>query len=147
MKVIVFFLLLAIAFSYDAGKAVEYARAHCKHYNSKYHNYANQGGDCANFVSQCLKAGGLKLNDCSGWVDDKGCLPRVSDLKSCLKKKGWKSSNSFPKGFKAGYPVFVQAYGHAMIASHVSGKKVKICAHTTDRCDYEIGIAVTYFYK
>ena len=145
MKIVVLFLLLAIAFSYDRDKAVEYAKKHCDHYNSHYHNYATEGGDCANFVSQCLKAGGLDLSKCSGH-DSKGSIPGVANLKSCLKKKGWKSSSSRPKSFKAGYPVFVKKYSHAMIASHVSDGEVRVCSHTKNRCNTKLDIGVTYFY-
>ena len=147
MKVIVFFLLLSIAFSYDAEKAVRYARKYCLYPNPNFHYYYNQGGDDANFVSQCLKAGGLDLNDCPGLLDDKGCLLNVSDLKSCLTKKGWKSSNSLPKGFRAGYPVFVQEYSHAMIASQFNGNEVKLCQHSPDRCDRAPFTHLIYFYE
>lgn len=40
-------------------KAVEYARKHAKFPNRKYHYYKEkEGGDCTNFVSQAMEAGG-----------------------------------------------------------------------------------------
>ena len=88
MKTIILILLLGISLSYDAGAALNYAKKYCSgsHYNPKYHDYRNVGGDCANFVSQCLTAGGLSLDGCSG-KDNKGMLPNVGDLITCLKKK------------------------------------------------------------
>ena len=98
MKKIILILLLGISrLSYDAGAALSYAKNHCckSCYNRNYNNYRNSGGDCANFVSQCLTAGGLSLAGCSG-KDNKGMLPNVGDLITCLKKKGWsKNSKKF----------------------------------------------------
>jgi glucan-binding YG repeat protein len=50
-------------YNYQISKAVSYADRYWKHYNHSYHNYANEGGDCANFVSQCLYAGGMPRTD------------------------------------------------------------------------------------
>lgn len=41
---------------YDRDAAVAYARQYALSFNSQYANYANSGGDCMNFVSQCLHA-------------------------------------------------------------------------------------------
>ncbi|MGN1223735.1 MAG: amidase domain-containing protein [Ruminococcus sp.] len=55
----------ASASGYDASAAVSYAKTYWSHYNPNYANYNDIGGDCANFVSQCLHAGGLEMTD--GW--------------------------------------------------------------------------------
>ena len=71
------------------GAASSYARKYCSRYNSRYKNYAGVGGDCANFVSQCVsEGGGLSLSGCSG-RDSCGMLPAVSNLKTCLRSKGF----------------------------------------------------------
>lgn len=50
--------------SYSSSKAVEYAKDYVWSYNTPtYPNLSNLGGDCANFVSQCLKAGGLSTDN------------------------------------------------------------------------------------
>lgn len=46
---------------YDRDAAVAYARQYALSFNSQYANYANSGGDCMNFVSQCLHAGGMPI--------------------------------------------------------------------------------------
>ncbi|MCX7884233.1 MAG: amidase domain-containing protein [Caloramator sp.] len=63
---------------YDRKKAVEYADKYCGanfyiedgyKYNKKYRNFADLGGDCANFASQVLsdkEAGGIKMG--GGWL-------------------------------------------------------------------------------
>ncbi len=44
---------------YSAKNATTYAKKWCGSYNPDYKNNSGNGGDCANFVSQCLYAGGL----------------------------------------------------------------------------------------
>lgn len=44
-------------YAYSASKAASYADKYWKHYNHSYVEY--RGVDCANFVSQCLYAGGM----------------------------------------------------------------------------------------
>lgn len=53
------------AATYSPSAAVAYAQQYAYNYNSQYHNFNPDGGDCANFVSQCLYAGGLQMTD--GW--------------------------------------------------------------------------------
>ena len=48
-----------INFSYSRDKAIAYGDKYCINYNSSYNSYKGRGGDCANFVSQCLHAGGF----------------------------------------------------------------------------------------
>ena len=51
--------------TYDPAGAVAYADKYWNSYNDYYPNYNSIGGDCADFVSQCLQAGGLPMN--SSW--------------------------------------------------------------------------------
>lgn len=48
------------ATTYNATMAVSYAIAWCGSRNPDYYDYTNTGGDCVNFVSQCLAAGGAE---------------------------------------------------------------------------------------
>ena len=45
--------------TYDGGAASSYALKYALNYNTNYANFNGQGGDCTNFISQCLKAGGI----------------------------------------------------------------------------------------
>ena len=144
MKALIFLFLVGFSLTYNPSAAVSYARRYCKNYNGKYIKYP--GADCANFVSQCMKAGGMSFNDCKsvGWVNENGCMPNVGGLKSCLKKKKWKEYSKRPNCFKAGYPFF---YGnsHAVIASFVNGNNIKYCGHTNDRCDQPLSDSVLFY--
>ena len=144
MKITLLLALIALTLSYNAGNAVSYALKYCKKYNKNYNTYP--GEDCANFVSQCVKAGGQSLSGCAG-LDGKGAIPLVSNLKKCLSKKGWKSSSTKPGSFKAGYPFFHNSYAHAMLATKISGSKIYYAGHTNDRCgDVYMTGGVTYYY-
>ena len=50
---------------YDRSKAKAYIDAYWKNYNPEYPSFHHGGGDCTNFVSQVLYAGGMP------WADDK----------------------------------------------------------------------------
>ena len=54
--------------NYQRDKAVEYAREYALNYNENYYSFASGGGDCMNFVSQCIRAGvmPMKRMDFSG---------------------------------------------------------------------------------
>ncbi len=143
-KLVLFLICFIGVFSYSAKKAVAYANKYCDKRNKEYHDYSNEGGDCANFVSQCLIAGGLSLSEC---VHDKhGSVINVGKLESCLKNKGWhhKESSSIPDGFKAGGVITINNGGHAMIAV----TKTTFAAHTNDRCGAKIpNTKNKYFWK
>ena len=145
MKLALLVILVGLAFSYNPSAAVNYALAHCRNYNPAYNSYP--GADCSNFVSQCLIAGGLSLSGCYG-LDAWGTLPWVDNLRNCLSQKGWRKSSTRPDSFRAGYPFFMNAYQHAMLATSVNGGSVSYAAHTNDRCgDASISSGVTYYYE
>lgn len=109
MKAVVLIALLAFSLcAYDGSKAKAYADQWWSSANHKCGNYLNcspyayfgnevcgyesHGGDCANFVSQCLLAGGhsaLKGGDCRGYPCGKE-EPGATRLGRCLKSNfGW----------------------------------------------------------
>lgn len=49
-------------YGYDINKAVEYALEYALKMNPKYGNYEKLGGDCTNFISQCLHAGKIPFD-------------------------------------------------------------------------------------
>jgi cell wall-associated NlpC family hydrolase len=46
---------------YGGAAAAQYADTYWSTYNSAYPSFANKGGDCTNFVSQALLAGGIQM--------------------------------------------------------------------------------------
>lgn len=55
--------------SYDKAKAVDYALKHCTD-EPQYSQKNGKGSDCANFVSKCINAGGIKTD--SKWYPGTG---------------------------------------------------------------------------
>lgn len=47
---------------YNRENALEYARRWAFERNPLFYNYTGQGGDCTNFVSQCVLAGSCQMN-------------------------------------------------------------------------------------
>jgi RHS repeat-associated protein len=59
---------------YNPKKAIEYAQKWYDKHNPQYPDFDYKGGDCANFVSQCLHYGGLNMS--KNWY--------------CIKSSYWK---------------------------------------------------------
>ena len=49
--------------NYNASAAAAYALQYALSYNTSYTSFKGSGGDCANFVSQCLYAGGISQSN------------------------------------------------------------------------------------
>ncbi|HZT85456.1 MAG TPA: amidase domain-containing protein, partial [Gaiellaceae bacterium] len=49
------------AFAYDGAAAAGYADTYWQSFNPAWPSFANSGGDCTNFVSQALYAGGIGM--------------------------------------------------------------------------------------
>lgn len=47
---------------YNREAAVDYARKWAYGFNPEFYNFDAIGGDCTNFASQCMLAGGLEMN-------------------------------------------------------------------------------------
>ncbi len=50
------------AHSYDRSAAVAYARQYMDERNEDWHDYSGEGGNCQNYVSQCILAGGIPMD-------------------------------------------------------------------------------------
>ena len=119
MKYIILFLSITLSISaYNRQAAYNYAKKWWNRYNlADYYNYNPDGGDCANFVSQCLIAGGLNLKSMCGsaaWGVG-GTVPNVGQMGECLRKNGWSITSYLPTNFKTG-DVILYSVNHAVIA-------------------------------
>ena len=119
----------------------------CAYFGREACGYESHGGDCANFVSQCLVLGGnhQKLNGgspCRGYP----CgfeEPGANKLANCLKKKGWKSECGYkmapPSYIKKGDVLVYHEGGcsgsaHAVLVT-VGGSNAKITCHSSIQVD------------
>ena len=90
--------------TYNAIAAVRYAKNWWNRRNPNNFDCLDYDdcNDSANFVSQCLIAGGFSTSGCEMALGRGGTYLNVVTLEKCLKQKGWNSSNKVPSG---GFPV------------------------------------------
>ena len=136
----------ASAAGYDAAAAVAYARAN---YNGK-EDYP--GNDCANFVSKCLQAGGVNVQQTV-----------VSSLRNALINGGYGSSYLLAKSgvyvklsqnqgkVAVGDPIFLycptcKAWSHTVLCTGVSNGNILISGHSAAQLD-DPYIGSAYHYK
>ena len=156
------FILLPLTISYNRQKAMQYVNKYVKAPNHKcgknhltcspyayfggdYCRYGSHGGDCANFVSQALIAGGHPLltggkDYCRGYPCKKEEVGAMK-LDQCLHNKfKWKRTcgkgQAPPSNIKIGdVAVFysggcISGNAHATIVTSVNGKNVKLSCHS-----------------
>ena len=144
---------------YNRDAAVAYARQYALNYNSQYDDYASGGGDCMNFVSQCLYAGGIPMKDYGHlWYcnsNESSDSWRGVDSFLAFLRKSFGSPHLLiechdtPVNLKKGDIVFTVADGapgniarnpsHIVILSedYATYGKMIVCGHTTDQKDEE----------
>lgn len=53
---------------YSRNNALKYAMEYAMHKNPEFFDYTNMGGNCTNYISQCVYAGAPKMNfSANGW--------------------------------------------------------------------------------
>lgn len=123
---------------FDAEEALKYARKYAIDYNPDFHDYNPQGGDCANFVSQCLSAGGLKQTDEWNYTNGKGTSAWIScrSMYALFSKKYEVIEYPTYEDFDKGDIVMKRSLTHVVICSgkDENGKPL-ICAHNDKHCD------------
>ena len=94
--------------SYNPDAAANYADRYVYHgaqggavyegyYNSAYHNFNSVGGDCANYTSQCIYAGGMPQVVCAAYGTDgwyyKSSSDRSATWASTTNLRNWMANN------------------------------------------------------
>ncbi len=143
---------------YDRQAVYNYAQTWWDGRNPTYIDYSDMGGDCANFVSQCIIAGGVDLHDgtngAGAGVDSRGTMPFCDYLDINLKKYQDTSvtyvvegSAYVPDEVTVGDVVHFgvdggDRYKHAMIVVVDRGTDVGLAGHTNDRWDMSFWTAL-----
>jgi len=90
--------------SYNPANASSYAEQWYGSFNPAYANY--DPNDCANFGSQCLKAGSMSLNSGPG-LDNYGCIPACDNLHlNFTNYQGCSTSSTYSGHKTSGYPTW-----------------------------------------
>jgi len=144
--------------SYSPSDAIEYAETYYSDYNSNYPDWTSYGGDCANFVSQCLYAGGKSMKNGSATNFSNWFSYGSSEDKDNVSST-WRGADAFKHYWKANstrYKKFTSfdgayAYGwkgdavtllnsngrgwHTMLIVGYDNGDLVYSSHTTDRID------------
>lgn len=84
---------------YSAEEAVAYAEKYYDTYNPEYPDWTGYGGDCANFVSQCLYAGGKSMEGTPGTSEaaqnTKNWFSKGSSCDTKNVSSSWRGANVF----------------------------------------------------
>ena len=135
--------------TYNSTNAVNYAKKYWNNYNPNYRNFNSVGGDCANFVSQCLKAGGLKTDgtwNCYSlaWVN---CQAQLNYLKSQgYKATDWAKASDLQVGDVV-YYYNGSTICHTAICTKVANGQAYVTAHNKNHVDYEWTLGGSNIYK
>ena len=142
---------------YDRISAVNYARKWALSRNPKYYDYEQLGGDCTNFISQCIYAGAkvMNYNTINGWyyingnkkspswtgveflykflINNKGVGPRAKIVQQNELQIGDIAQLSFNNNI----------YGHSLFIINIDDvndlNKIQIATHTYDVLEKSIG--------
>lgn len=101
------------ASSYSSSDAVSYAEQYYDTYNTAYPDWTSYGGDCANFISQCLYAGGKSMKGTPGtstaaqnWSN---WFSQGSSCNTSYVSSTWRGANAFKSYWQSnasGYSTF-----------------------------------------
>lgn len=119
--------------SYNRIAARDYAYKYWSSYNPAYTSYKGNGGDCANFVSQCIHAGGIPTD--ATWKADSVSWIRASAVPSYMVNKGYATKTSYTNATAGSFAYTSSGAGHAVLVTINDGAKIAYTAHTTDRKD------------
>lgn len=99
-------------------------------YNPDYSNWNGNGGDCANFVSQCIYTGGVPTDN--EWKKDSTAWVSTSTLASYMTNNGYATRESYTVT-NAGN--FATKSGHSVLVTINNGVDICYTAHNTNRLD------------
>lgn len=134
---------------YNRELAVEYARKWALNKNPKYFHFEGIGGDCTNFVSQCLLAGGGKMNYYKyyGWfyINKDNRSPSWSSVKY-LQRFLLTNTSTGPiakimpiEKLQIGDIIQIRQnpneFNHSVIVSKITPNEIYVCAHSYDALD------------
>jgi len=138
---------------YNRAKAVEYARKWALDANPDFYHFEGIGGDCTNYISQCLLAGEGVMNFAYpyGWYyknsyDRSPSWTSVAQLSKFLLRTGGGSGpvgkivqlNQIEEGDIIQLRQNTTHFNHTVIVSKVLGNEIYVCAHSNDALDRKL---------
>lgn len=138
---------------YNRIAAVDYARKWALSPNPDFYHFGGIGGDCTNFISQCLLAGGGKMNydKIKGWYynslsDRSPSWTAVSFLQQfLLRQGGGKGPRAITiplQNIEVGDIIQLRQnpshFNHTLFVSDIRFGEIYVCAHSSDALDRKL---------
>lgn len=134
-------------FNIDA--AINYAQKYALNYNPQYKDFSASGGDCTNFVSQCLTAGGLELT--YSWRPYTNAWYNVQYLRNYLLENN--IAAEYPKIPPNPAGSVIQFFNpeknwwaHSGIITYSTKTDYLYCCHTYNKLNYPLSGVYPIFY-
>ena len=120
--------------NYNRIAARDYARKwwgpYTSNYNPAYNNYVGKGGDCANFVSQCVYAGGVPIH--GGWSPDSVAWINAASLKNNMLQYGYATKEDAWETNAGNFAYTTAGQGHIVLVTLNDTVTLAYTAHTTN---------------
>lgn len=135
---------------YNCDQAIYYAQKHALVYNEEYKDFDNNGGDCTNFISQCIHAGGIELSNT--WNPYTNSWVRVNELYSYLINNNIAKECTNNNEYKIG--TIVQFYSSekgffshsGIITKSLGYGEYLYCCHSYNKLNFPLSEVYPYFY-
>lgn len=135
---------------FNISDACNYAEKFALIFNPEYISYEKNGGDCTNFASQIVHAGGIKKTNT--WTPYSNTWLRVEELYSYLinTKAGYKlhNDNELDRGtliqFKT--PQLGRFFHTGFITHKLSNGECLYCCHTYNKLNYPLSLIYPILY-
>ena len=139
---------------YNREAAIEYARKYALSKNPQYYFFGGIGGDCTNFVSQCLHAGGFDMiYKETGWFYSSPSSRSPSWTGVEFFRNFLLNPDHSPRGIiveredlAAGDIIFLsdgRRFYHSLFISKIENGQIYVCAHSDASLDRNFN---TYFH-
>lgn len=131
--------------------AISYARKYALNYNSKYEDFNDRGGDCTNFISQCLAAGNIPLS--KTWKPYSNTWLRVNELYYYLMRKGFGTPATLEDNIHEGdiLQFFSNPKGYfahsGIITQLIDNNDMLYCCHSYDKLDFPLSEVYPILYN
>ncbi len=100
-------------------------------YNPAYSNYNGRGGDCANFVSQCLFAGGIPTS--RYWYTDSPYWLGAGNLKQYMVDNGYATNAAYTSTNAGNFAYTSANNGHIVLVTLNDTEHICYTAHNNNR--------------
>lgn len=136
--------------TFSKSNAIAYAEKYALVHNPSYISFDNNGGDCTNFASQILHAGGLPKT--KTWYNYSNPWVRVKELRNYLINNNLaKEFNDLDSDCEGALIQFfnpeLKDWTHTGFITYSLGDDYLYCCHSYDKLNYPLSLAYPLIYK